>query len=123
MNIQSIMSAPATTWRTSDRLDTPAGLMWERDCGSIPVVDDQGRLTGIITDRDICMATYLRGSAPNTIAVADAMAKQVFSCQQGDSVQSAERLMREKQVRRIPIVAGPQHQYSEVSQMKKTDKA
>jgi CBS domain-containing protein len=106
MEIQDIMSTPPITCRVNDHLDTAARLMWEHDCGSVPVTDDQGRLVGMITDRDICMATLTRGSAPVTIRVADTMAKQVFSisCRRGELVEVAERAMREQQVRRIPIV-------------------
>ena len=52
------MSPPVLTCRLTDSLSTAAQLMWEQDCGSIPVTDDEGRLVGIVTDRDIfCHAT------------------------------------------------------------------
>jgi len=106
MNIQEIMSKPAVTCRPSDTLNTAAQLMWEHDCGAIPVTGDDGQIVGIVTDRDICMATYTRGSAPQAIQVSDAMANEVFSCHADDSLDAAERLMSEKQIRRIPVVDG-----------------
>lgn len=106
MNIQEIMSQPAITCRHDDTLNVAAQLMWERDCGAIPVTDDDGRIVGIVTDRDICMATYTSGRAPQAVRVADAMAKQVFSCHAQDSLEEAERLMSDKQIRRVPIVDG-----------------
>ena len=55
------MSPPVLTCRLTDSLSTAAQLMWEQDCGSIPVTDDEGRLVGIVTDRDIfCHATEPR---------------------------------------------------------------
>jgi CBS domain-containing protein len=104
MNIQEIMSKPVATCRHNDTLNTAAQLMWEHDCGAVPVTGDDGQLIGMITDRDICMATYTRGSAPHEIRVADAMSKQVFSCRANDSLETAEHLMGQKQVRRVPIV-------------------
>lgn len=109
MNIQEIMSKPAVTCRPSDTLNTAAQLMWEHDCGAIPVVNDDNSVVGMITDRDICMATYTRGSAPQAIQISEAMANQVFSCHPDESLEAAERLMSDKQVRRIPVVDGDNH--------------
>jgi len=106
MTIQEIMSKPAVTCRQSDTLHAAAELMWERDCGVIPVTDDDGKLVGIVTDRDVCMATYTKGSPPQAIPISDVMARQVFSCHVNDSLGAAERLMSEKQIRRVPIVDG-----------------
>jgi len=49
------------TCSAEDSLAEAARLMWERDCGSVMVTEPNGRLVGIITDRDICMAAYTRG--------------------------------------------------------------
>jgi CBS domain-containing protein len=104
LHIQEIMTRPAITCRSTDTLHTAAQLMWDHDCGAIPVTDEAGKLVGIVTDRDICMATYTRGRAPQQIAVADAMAKQVYSCRSDDPVSQAEQLMSDYQIRRVPIV-------------------
>lgn len=109
MQIQEIMSRPAKTCRPSDDLGSAARLMWECDCGAIPVTGDSGELVGMITDRDICMATYMKGAPPQSISVGEAMAKQVYSCQPHQSVEAAERMMSENQVRRIPITDSQKH--------------
>lgn len=62
------------------------------------------RICGMVTDRDICMAAYLRGILLTGAAVSTAMTKSVFSCSPEDDVHDTEKLMREKQLRRIPIV-------------------
>lgn len=115
MNVQEIMTRPVVTCRPTDSLHFAAKLMWEHDCGAIPVIDDTGKLVGIVTDRDICMATYTQGKAPQAIAVTEAMAKQVFSGRFNDSLESLERLMSDKQIRRIPIVDGNQRPIGIVS--------
>jgi CBS domain-containing protein len=74
------MNKPAVSCRPSDTLSVAAQAMWDHDCGAIPVANDDGRLVGIITDRDICMATYTKGRAPQTISVKEVMAKDVTSC-------------------------------------------
>lgn len=106
MEIRKIMSEPAVTCRAEDSLNTAAQLMWERDCGALPVVDDGGRAVGIVTDRDICMAAYTQGRALTDIRVAEAMSRSVFSCHADDSLEDAERLMKERQIRRVPVVDG-----------------
>jgi CBS domain-containing protein len=106
VDIQELMSKPAVTCRATDRLNIAAQLMWEHDCGSIPVTDTAGTLVGIVTDRDICMAAYTKGAPLSAIKVSEAMAKQVFTCHASDSVEAAEQLMSEKQIRRVPVVDG-----------------
>lgn len=106
MRVEEIMSKPAITCRSTDSLNKAAELMWHYDCGVIPVVDHDNRLVGIVTDRDVCMAAYTQGRLLSVIPVSTAMATQVFSCGPGDAIESVERLMKEKQVRRIPVVDG-----------------
>jgi CBS domain-containing protein len=104
MRIEQLMSRPVHCCSEGDTLNTAAQMMWEHDCGAIPVIGPDGTLVGMITDRDICMAAYTRGQCLSMIPVGEAMAKQVFACSPKDSIQSAERLMSDKQVRRVPVV-------------------
>jgi CBS domain-containing protein len=104
MHIKELMSQPAITCTERDHLDVPARLMWEYDCGVIPVVDDDGRLCGVVTDRDICMAAYTNGQPLHAIPVTRAMATEVMACHPDDAVEHAEQLMRDAQIRRVPII-------------------
>jgi len=58
----------------------------------------------MLTDRDVCMAAYTQGVSLTGALVTSAMSKQVFSCAPEDDVGSAEKLMREKQTRRLPVI-------------------
>lgn len=109
IRIEQLMSQPVVSCRDTDSLRTAAGLMWEHDCGSVPVTDDEGHLVGVITDRDICMATYLQGKTLQAISVRDVMAKQVYACTTAETLEAAERLMSSKQIRRVPVVDAEQH--------------
>lgn len=104
MHISELMSKPVVTCRSSDTLDVPARLMWEFDCGVIPVVKNDGRMAGIVTDRDICMAAYTQGKTLNAIPIRDAMASKVFSCHAEDSFGAAENVMKDNKVRRLPVL-------------------
>jgi CBS domain-containing protein len=81
-----------------------AKIMWECDCGWVPVVDDARRVVGVVTDRDICMACYTRGSAPELISVAGTMSTNVHACRPDDPLENALAMMRNYRVRRLPVV-------------------
>ena len=104
MVISELMSRHVATCRAEDRLDVPARLMWDLDLGCILVVDEQDHVVGILTDRDICMATYTQGKAPQHILVREAMAHEVYSCLPDDNLAEVEEIMRRRRVRRVPVV-------------------
>lgn len=94
----------AQACRPNDSLNEPARLMWDLDCEAVPVVTDSGELIGIVTDRDICMAAYTRGEPLSALSVASAMATDVAVASPRDSIEAIAQLMRQRQVRRVPIV-------------------
>jgi len=95
---------PVQTCRPSDTLNDAARLMWELDCGAVPVVNDAGSLVGILTDRDICMAVYTRGQSLSAYSVESAMATDVATATATEPLETITRLMRQRRVRRVPIV-------------------
>ena len=104
MKVEEIMSVNVETCRADDTLDQPARIMWEKDCGVVPVIDDESHVIGMITDRDICMAAYTQGRRLSEIPVSSACSRTVRSCRLEESVDSAEAVMRAAQVRRLPVV-------------------
>ncbi len=104
MVIADLMSRNVATCKEDDRLDAAARLMWELDIGCVPVVDAQQHVIGMLTDRDVCMATYTQGKGPQHIPVREAMAREVYACLPDDSVAEAEDIMRKRRVRRLPVV-------------------
>ena len=104
MHVKDIMNQPVITCSSDSALNVAAQLMWEHDCGTIPVVDHEGRLAGMITDRDICMAAYTQGLPLQAIPVTSAMTRYALACHLDDSVNTAEELMREGQIRRVPVI-------------------
>src|SRR5262249_35663677 len=103
MRVQEVMAKDPKTCRANDTLVAAARILWDHDCGCVPVVDDQGRPVGIVTDRDACMAAYTRGRRLDEIAVHGAMAKTLFTCRADDGLAQAVALMQQKQVRRLPV--------------------
>lgn len=83
-------------------LSEVAALMRDGDMGAVPVVDE-GKLIGIVTDRDIVVRSVAEGKA-DASTVADAMTAELFTVRPDDFAFEAIRLMGDKQVRRIPVV-------------------
>jgi CBS domain-containing protein len=104
MKIEDIMTRDVASCVGSDSANRAAQLMWERDCGCIPVVDADNKAIGILTDRDIAMAAYTQGKPLAAIAVADVMTQAIQSCHGSESLADAEKRMRQAQVRRLPVV-------------------
>jgi len=104
MHVKELMTHPVVTCQTGDHLDVPARLMWEYDCGIVPVVGAEGRLEGVITDRDITMAALLKGQRLDQLPVEGAMARELLIVHPEESIETVEQLMRDGQVRRVPVV-------------------
>lgn len=106
MRVHEIMSRQVATCRPENHAGDAARIMWEHDCGCVPVCDADGDLVGIVTDRDLCMAAYLRGVPLSEIGIESVMTRSVQTCRPTDPIEEVERRMSAAQVRRIPIVGG-----------------
>ena len=106
MLVEQIMARPVQCCRPQDTLAHAARLMWDHDCGCLPVVsgDRVTRVEGVITDRDICMHALFQGKPLQQLRVSDAMAGQVQVCRPADSLADAEKKMRDARIRRLPVI-------------------
>jgi CBS domain-containing protein len=104
MQVTKLMQREIMTCSDRDSLEHVAGLMWKYDIGCLPVTSDAGRVVGVITDRDVCMAAYLQGAPLRSITVSSVMSKEVVTCRERDQVKDVEEAMRQRQVRRLPVV-------------------
>ena len=106
MKVEQLMTKRVVCCTPGDTLNDAARILWERDCGVVPVVDTDGsqRVVGMLTDRDVCMAAYTQGLTLSQIRVRDAMSHGVQSCRPGEDVSEAERTMRDAQLHRLPVV-------------------
>ena len=104
MFVKEVMTDSPSTCLATDSANEAARIMWECDCGSVPVVDAGGRAVGIVTDRDICMAAYFRGQPLTQIQLGEIMSKDLCTVSADSELSDAERLMQERQIRRLPVV-------------------
>lgn len=111
MKVEFFMTKDPRTCTAEDALAAAARIMWEHDCGCVPVVAGPGsrRLVGVVTDRDVCMAAYTQGRPLWEIPVRAAMSSEVWTCHPDDTLKDAVRVMRHRQVRRLPVVDGQGH--------------
>jgi CBS domain-containing protein len=104
MKVLDVMMGTPYFCRPESNLGSATELMWTGNCGFLPVVGMEGKVVGVVTDRDICIALGTWGRPSGEVAVSDVMSKKVFSCAPEDDVRSALAAMREGRVRRLPVI-------------------
>jgi CBS domain-containing protein len=104
MKVRDIMTEELRCCQPDTNLAAATELMWNNDCGVLPVVDD-GKLAGIITDRDICVALGTRNRPAADMAVRDVATHEVQTCAPDDDVHTAMGIMRRAKVHRLPVVS------------------
>lgn len=103
MNVQDVMTREVHTCAPTTNLAAVAELMWRNDCGALPIVDG-GKLKGIVTDRDICIALGTRNARASDVTAAGVAAPIVTTCAASDDLHHALRIMRAHKIRRLPVV-------------------
>jgi CBS domain-containing protein len=104
MKIRDVMTSDVETCHPDTDLATVVRMMWDRDCGFIPVIDATGLLRGVVTDRDICIASATRRVLPEYMSAHQAMTHPVHACVPDDEVADALRAMKQYKVRRMPVI-------------------
>jgi CBS domain-containing protein len=104
MRVKELMTSDVKSCSPDINLAAAAKIMWEDDCGAVPVTDERGHVVGMITDRDICIAGATRARAEGEILVQDVISKVVYTCAASDDVRQALETMRLRKVRRLPVV-------------------
>lgn len=104
MKVKDLMTHPVKTCRTTALLGDAAQVMLDAECGCVPIVDSRGRLAGMLTDRDVCLAVAARRQSPWEIPVRDAMSSNIVSVPIDEHVDAVLVAMKEHRIRRVPIV-------------------
>jgi CBS domain-containing protein len=103
MKVRDIMTKDVKCCALGTNLAAASELMWNNDCGVLPVTED-GKVTGIITDRDICIALGTRNRPAAEVAVQEVATHDVQTCAPDADVHTAMAVMRRAKVRRLPVV-------------------
>lgn len=104
MKVRSVMSSDVSCCQRETSLQEVARLMIECDCGEIPVCDEDRRVVGVVTDRDIACRTVAKGRNPLELRAADCMTAPAIVVSQDASLEEACALLEDNQVRRLPVV-------------------
>lgn len=104
MKVKELMTPNAIAIWLTESLADAAKLMWENDCGVLPIIQDGRKVIGLITDRDICMAAAMRDRNPSSISVEEVMTGQVYGVDPDDNIAHALQTMQEHRIRRLPVI-------------------
>jgi len=104
MKVQDIMTSDVQCCGPDTNLAAAAKMMWDSDCGALPVLNAGGQVLGMITDRDICMAAATKNKPPSEITVWETTSGKAYTCQPNDDVHTALDIMKRERVRRLPVV-------------------
>jgi CBS domain-containing protein len=106
MRAREIMSKVLFYCTPEETTERAAQLMREHDIGAVPVVNDctERKLVGVLTDRDICIKVAAAGKSANAVRVADVMTRWPVTCSPEDPIEACEEIMRQRQVRRVPVI-------------------
>src|SRR5262245_40747875 len=106
MRVRHVMTKDPSCCVPSDPAPRAASIMRDEDTGIIPVIENEQsqKIVGVVTDRDLCMNIVADGRDPNTVSIDACMTTAVVTCSPNDAVERATELMKENQIRRVPVV-------------------
>lgn len=104
MKVKEVVVGKPVSCRPETNLGAAVEMLWNHNCGILPIVRDDGKVIGVVTDRDICIALGTRDRLAGEICVGEVTTGKVFSCAPDDDIHSALETMRRQKVRRLPVV-------------------
>jgi CBS-domain-containing membrane protein len=104
MKVKDVMTPEAKACWLTESLADAAKVMWENDCGILPVIKDGRKVVGLITDRDICMAAAMHERSPSGISVEEVMSGALYAAGPDDDIHQALATMKEHKIRRLPVI-------------------
>jgi len=104
MKVNEVMTATPYYCQTETNLGSATELMWNANCGFLPVEGADGKIVGVVTDRDICVALGTRNRLAGDVTVAEVMSGKLHSCDPEDDIHIALQTMKEGRVRRLPVI-------------------
>jgi CBS domain-containing protein len=105
MKVKDVMTHMAVCCRPDANAGAAVELLWVHNCGMLPVTTADGKLAGVVTDRDLCIALGTRRCLPGDLPVAEVMSREVATCSPEDDIHEAMSTMATRQVRRLPVTS------------------
>jgi len=104
MLVKDLMTKNVTSCHPENNLAELAEVMWNQRCGALPILDDSGRVMGIITDRDICIALGTRNLRASEVLAREVSLPGCASCGPENDVRDALGTIGGHEVGRLPVV-------------------
>lgn len=105
MDVTDVMQRSVKLCGVNTTLETAGVTMWESDCGALPVVDDSGRVIGIITDRDIAVTAALNHRPLWEMKCGELVeSRPLYTCRPNEDIKQALKTMWAQKVRRLPVI-------------------
>ena len=99
-------AAPVVTCRPDDTIQLVVGLLDRHKIGALPVIDGDGRLVGVVSERDIIRLLAANKDDVRARKVSDLMTRDVATCALATTVKDAVRLMDKRRIRHLPVMDG-----------------
>ena len=104
MKVKDVMKSDVGFCAADDSLMRAAELMRSRDCGVVPVVDEEKRVVGMLTDRDLCLAVVARNRKASDVKCGELLGGRLIVCAPEDKLEDALRKMRKHQIKRLAAI-------------------
>jgi CBS domain-containing protein len=104
MKVKDVMMRTPASCEATTNLGAAVEILWNRNCGILPVIDSQGNVLGVVTDRDLCIALGTRNQLLGDVTVGQVVSGKVFTCKPDDDIRDALNTMAREKVRRLPVV-------------------
>lgn len=104
MQVRDIMTESPECCSPHSSVQEVAKAMADRDCGEIPVLDEQRRPIGVVTDRDIACRAVAQAKDPKQTSAHEIMSSPVITVKPETSLEECCKTMEENQIRRVPVV-------------------
>jgi CBS domain-containing protein len=105
MRVKEIMMGTPYYCHPETNLGSATEMMWNANCGFLPVETNEGKVIGVVTDRDICIGLGTRNRPSGDVTVEEIMSGKLYCCEPDDEVHAALKILSEGRVRRLPVLA------------------
>lgn len=98
------MTSSVGVCKTDESLAKAVEIMFEKDCGIVPIINKKSKVIGMISDRDVAVSVFLRGKSAGEILCGEILNGKVLSCSAKDDVADVLKIMKTQQIKRLPVV-------------------
>ncbi len=104
MRVKDLMKTDVGFCAADDNLMKVASVMRQRDCGVVPIVDAEGKIIGVLTDRDLCLAIVARNRKASDVKAVDLINGAAIVCAGDDKIEMVLKKMKKNQIKRLAVV-------------------